>query len=318
MKTAHESPPTVSVVLPTYRRAEMLSRAIDTVLAQSLTDWELIVVDDNGRGHPAQAEAAAVVARHADNPRILYVTHEHNQGGGAARNTGVARARARYIAFLDDDDAWYPEKLALQVACFEGSPADVALVYGGFRRVSSAGPGRTDMPTRNGHTVATLLRRNSIGTTSLVMCRREALMAVGGFDPHLRSRQDLDLYLRLAQRFSFAYVDAPLLDYHHHDGVAIGKDQEGVVDAHRRFYDKHRDLFDADGEAHHVALRRLGEEVLRTGRTGEARRLFWAAWRLRRTSWRTLILALLSRRPVLSVYRRTREILGLRRRNSNP
>ena len=313
MTHGHDTSPRVSVVLPTYRRAQMLSRAIDTVRAQSLVDWELIVVDDNGDGHPAQVEAAAVVARHADDPRIVYVAHENNQGGGAARNTGICRARAPYVAFLDDDDAWYPEKLALQVARFDQSPADVAMVYGGFRRVSTSGPGRTEMPTRDGHTVATLLRRNAIGTTSLVMCRRDALIAVGGFDPHLRSRQDLDLYLRLAQRYAFAHVDAPLLDYHRHDGVAIGKDQEGVVDAHRRFYEKHRHLFEVDPGAQHVALRRLGEEVLRTGRTREARRLLWSAWRVNRRSLRTLFMAIVSRRPVLATYRRIREALGLRR-----
>ncbi len=307
------TPPIVSIVLPTYRRVEMLQRAIDTVLAQTLANWELIVVDDNGRGHPAQTAAAAVVERHIDDARIVYVVHEHNQGGGGARNTGIDRARAPYVAFLDDDDAWYPEKLALQVACFERSPADVAVVYGGFRRVSRTGPGRLEMPTPAGHTVATLLRRNAIGTTSLVMCRREALTTVGGFDPNLRSRQDLDLYLRLAQRFAFTYVDAPLLDYHSHDDDAIGKNQDGVVDAHRRFYDKHRSLYEGDRSAHHVALRRLGEEVLRTGRTREARRLLWSAWKLDRRAWRTFVLALVSHRPVLAAYRRTREALGLRR-----
>ena len=309
----HSASPIVSIVLPTYRRVEMLDRAIDTVFAQSLGDWELIVVDDNGRGHPAQAAAAAVIGRHLEDPRIVYVVHEHNQGGGAARNTGIGRARAPYVAFLDDDDAWYPEKLALQVECFEQSPPDIAVVYGGFRRVSQTGPGRIEMPTRDGHTVATLLRRNAIGTTSLVMCRREALTAVGGFDPRLRSRQDLDLYLRLAQRFTFAYVEAPLLDYHRHDGEAIGKDQDGVVDAHRRFYEKHRGLYERDRGANHIALRRLGEEVLRTGRTREARRLLLSAWQLDRLAWRTLGLALGSHPVVLAAYRRIREALGLRR-----
>ena len=305
--------PIVSIVLPTYRRAEMLRRSIDTVLAQSLENWELIVVDDNGRGHTAQVATAAVVEQYSEDPRIAYVVHEQNQGGGGARNTGINRARAPYVAFLDDDDAWYPEKLALQVACFERTSTDVAVVYGGFRRVSHTGPGRIEMPTPAGHTVATLLRRNAVGTTSLVMCRREALWAVGGFDPNLRSRQDLDLYLRLAQRFDFAYVDAPLLDYHSHDAEAIGKHQDGVVEAHRFFYDKHRKLYEVDRGAHHVAMRRLGEEVLRTGRMREARSLLWFAWKLERRSWRTFVLALVSHGPVLAAYRRTREVLGLRR-----
>jgi glycosyltransferase involved in cell wall biosynthesis len=306
-------PPRVSVVLPTYRRTDLLERAIGTVLSQTETEWELIIVDDNGEGHPSQIAAAAVAARHVDDHRIRYVVHAHNQGGGAARNTGIAHARAPLVAFLDDDDAWYPSKLERQLACFEASPADVALVYGAYRRVSSTGPGRIETPTPDGHSVAALLRRNGVGTTSLVMCRKAALDAIGGFDPTLRSRQDLDLYLRLAQRYPFAYVDAPLLDKHQHEGLAIGKDQEGTVDAHRRFYEKHRDAYALDRGAHHACLKRYGEEVLRTGRTREARGIFWQAWRLQPTSMATLGLLLASRRPVLATYRWIRERLGLRR-----
>lgn len=304
--------PRVNVVLPTYRRTDLLERAIATVLAQTETEWELIIVDDNGAGHPSQIAAAAVAARHVDDPRITYVVHAHNQGGGAARNTGIAHARAPFVAFLDDDDAWYADKLERQLACFEGRP-DVALVYGAYRRVSSSGPGRIETPRPDGHSVAALLRRNGVGTTSLVMCRRTALDAIGGFDPTLRSRQDLDLYLRLAQRYPFAYVDAPLLDKHQHEGLTIGKDQEGTVDAHRRFYEKHRDAYALDRGAHHACLKRYGEEVLRTGRTRDARRIFWQAWRLQPTSLATLGLLLASRRPLLATYRWIREGLGLRR-----
>jgi len=304
--------PRVSVVLPTFRRTELLERAISTVYAQTVEDWELIVVDDNGARHPSQIAAAGVLERLND-ARIVYVVHERNQGGGAARNSGIARARASFVAFLDDDDAWYPDKLELQLACFDRSASDVALVYGAFRRVTPKGVDRVQRPRPDGHTVATLLRRNSVGTTSLVMCRRSALQAIGGFDPTLRSRQDLDLYLRLAQRFPFAYVDATLLDKHQHDGRAIGKDQEGTVDAHRRFYEKHRAAYDHDRDAHHTYLRRYGEEVLRTGRTQEARQLLWTAWRLKPWAVGTLAVALMSRRPVLVAYRWVRMRLGLRR-----
>ncbi len=309
-----EVPPRVSIVLPTYRRGAMLRRALDTVMEQTLRDWELIVVDDNGAGHAFQRETETLLERFRDDERIVYVVHEHNRGGGAARNTGIGQARAEYVAFLDDDDAWYPDKLERQLACFDQAPADVALVYGGFRVISRRGPAGVVMPDPEGHTVSALLQRNTVGTTSLVMCRRSALEAIGGFDPQLRSRQDVDLFVRLAQRYRFAYVDAPLLDKHEHEEYAIGKDKDGAVDAYRRFYAKYRDAYDGDAPAHHAFLRRYGEEALRAGRTHEARRLLRSAWRLQPRSWRTLLLALVSYRPVLAAYRSVRERLGLRQR----
>ena len=310
--------PAVSVVLPTFRRVDMLERAIHTVMDQTLRDWELIVVDDNGAGHAAQRAASAVIDRFGHDPRIVYVVHEQNRGGGAARNTGIARARAELVAFLDDDDAWFPHKLALQVACFERSAADVALVYGGFQRVAHDGRRRIVQPDPAGSHVSVLLRRNAIGTTSLVMCKRHALESIGGFDPGLRSRQDLDLFVRLAQRYAFAFVDEPLLDKYEHDALSIGKDQEGLADAHRRFYEKHRSAYESDPSAHHVVLHRYAEEVLRTGRAREARRLFFASWRKDPRRLRTLAYALLSWRFALDAYRSARRLLGLGRRSVAP
>lgn len=310
--------PRVSVVLPTYRRVDMLQRAIGTVTAQTFQQWELIIVDDNGAGHPLQLETAAALERHRDDPRIVYRVHEHNQGGGAARNTGIEHAHAEYVAFLDDDDAWYPQKLEWQLDCFERSPAEVGLVYGGFRSVKADGSVRLRTPDSRGHTVSQLLRRNTIGTTSLVMCRRSALEAIGGFDPRLRSRQDLDLFVRLAQRYRFAYVDELLLDKFQHDADAIGKNQDGIVDAHRHFYDKYREAYEQDPVAHHAFLHRYGEEVLRAGHVREARRLLTRAWRLRPQAWRSLVLAGLAHRPILSAYRSVREALGLRRKTRAP
>ena len=116
-------PPRVSVVIPTHNRAEWLPRAVGSVLAQTWTDFELLIVDDHSTD-----ETPAAIARFAD-ARIRSFRHERNFGQSKALNTGIEHARGEYVAFLDDDDAWLPAKLAAQVALLDAAPPGVGLVY---------------------------------------------------------------------------------------------------------------------------------------------------------------------------------------------
>ena len=225
--TAH---PTVSVVVPTYRRPEFLRRAVASVMSQSVTSWELIIVDDNDAAHEDRRDTEAIVASYASDSRIRYVRHDRNRGGGAARNTGVRASTAPFVAFLDDDDEWHPEKLALQLDRIEGGPIDVALVYCRVRVVRGESGRVTIRPTDGrSHTVRDLLRRNTIGTTSCIMCRTSTLLEVGLFDEALPARQDQDVYVRLAQRFQFAFVDAVLVTLHVHGRPRISTDADGSL-----------------------------------------------------------------------------------------
>ncbi len=302
--------PLVSVVLPTYRRPDLLERALATVTGQTLEDWELLVVDDNGAGTRAQRDTETVVRSLASDARVVYVAHEVNRGACAARNTGIARARGRYVAFLDDDDAWYPDKLRLQVERFASADPDVALVYGSFHRVDEDGATRLVHADGSAHVGRNLLLRNGIGTTSLVMCRRTALLEVDGFDERLPSMQDYDLYMRLAQRFPFAWVEEPLLEKHRHEG-SIGNDFDGIVRANALFYEKHHEKYEGDRVVHHHRLRWFAHQALRAGQVGLARSLLWRAWRQRPGDVVSLGLALVVNAPMLNAYlaylRRRRE-----------
>lgn len=302
--------PRVSVVLPTYRRPERLEAAMESVLAQTYADWELLIVDDNGRGTVAQCRTEQVVRRQACDRRVRYVVHDANRGGAAARNTGIDRARGEFVAFLDDDDVWYPAKLALQVACFDGAPGEVAVVYGGYRRFMATGRSDVFTPSADSHSLGRLLRENSIGTTSLVLCRRRALLEIGGFDEELAARQDIDLYVRLAHNHGFASVPDTLLDKIDHHDDAIGKDQAGRLRAYQRFYAKHRSAFDADRRAHHAYVTMYGARMLASGDLAMARRLLWRAWRLDPRAIRSLGLAILARRPLWTHYDGFRRALG--------
>ena len=124
--------PKVSVVIPTRNRAAFLQAAIQSVLNQTFQDFEIIVVDD------ASADQTAQVIQSFTDPRINYIRHETNKGQGVTRNDGINQASGEYVALLDDDDEWLPEKLEKQVRLLDSSPSKVGLVYTGFCKVDGS------------------------------------------------------------------------------------------------------------------------------------------------------------------------------------
>lgn len=198
--------PRVSVVIPTYNRADVLPRAVKSVLTQTFQDFEIIIVDDCSKDNTAE-----VVAKFTD-PRIKYIRHDRNKGGNAARNTGVKAALGSFVAFLDSDDQWLPEKLERQLTVFN-NPA-IGLVYCGLIFI---GPGKGEASrwfVRCGQDFRQdLLVSNFIGTTSAVIVRRGLLKEINGFDESLKSCQDWDLYLRLSKLCEFGYVEDFLVRY---------------------------------------------------------------------------------------------------------
>ncbi|MCR4418630.1 MAG: glycosyltransferase [Clostridia bacterium] len=218
-------PPTVSVIIPTYNRAHLVGRAIKSVLNQTYQDFEIIVVDDASRDNTEE------VVRSFNDPRIRYLRHEHNLGGSAARNTGIRAARGEFIAFLDSDDEWLPEKLAYQLAVFS-EDHDCGAVYTELVWVSDDGPARR-VGTRapEGNILKQLLGSNVVGTTSSVVIRRECLERVGLFDETLPSCQDWDLWIRIARLYRFRKVSIPLVRYYWHR-AQISTDEAAVVRGH--------------------------------------------------------------------------------------
>jgi len=204
--------PKISVIIPTCNRAEYLPLAIASVLNQTFQDFELIVVDDASTNNPSEL----VESFHDD--RIKFFRHEARKGGSAARNTGIVNSKCDYIAFLDDDDEWFPEKLARQMAALLASPSDVACVYTGYVTVDRS-TGKTlgqMVPARKGDLSKHLLRSNCIGGTSCVLVKRECFDKIGLFDESLPSFQDYDLWIRISKWFHFDSVKEPQLKYHVH------------------------------------------------------------------------------------------------------
>jgi glycosyltransferase involved in cell wall biosynthesis len=195
--------PGISVVIPTFNRAGMVTEAVESVLNQTCRDFELIVVDDGSTDGTFDILAAM------DGP--IQVLRRENGGVSAARNTGIAAARGELLAFLDSDDIWLPEKLAVQAGFMSVFPAatlchteEIWLRNG--KRVNP----RKHHAKARGPEFRRLLRDCLISPSS-VMIRRSVLLEAGGFDENLPACEDYDLWLRLARDHDIHLIDRPLV-----------------------------------------------------------------------------------------------------------
>jgi glycosyltransferase involved in cell wall biosynthesis len=201
--------PAVSVIIPTYNRPDLLREALDSVSAQTFGDYEVIVVDDGSAPPIAQA-----VADHPIRPRIY---RQNRQGPAAARNRGIAEARAELVAFLDSDDLWMPTKLERYIAALRNSP-DISIFYGPMVPIDAQGHivnGRTK-PRCAGRITEALFKSCFVDVPTVV-CRKQLLTKAGGFDASLPVCEDYDLWLRLSLNEPFGLIEEPLAKRRLHD-----------------------------------------------------------------------------------------------------
>jgi len=196
--------PRVSVVMATYRRQDVLPCAIRSVIDQTMTDWELLVVDDE----PSEATEGVIAS--FEDPRIRYLAHDRNRGLCAARNTGIRNATADYIAFLDDDDVFLARKLELQCQVLDRS-ADSVGVVSCFERIHRSGGNTVVRGIRLEGNVHRALLRNDLIRMQPLMVRRVCFERVGFFDERLRMHDDYDMTLRLSRSFRFTTINEPLV-----------------------------------------------------------------------------------------------------------
>ncbi|MGD9333164.1 MAG: glycosyltransferase [Desulfobacterales bacterium] len=193
----------VSVIIPTYNRAWCLSEAIDSVLAQTFQDMELIVVDDGSTD-----DTDTILAGYGGQARLLRQT---NQGVSAARNHGMRYARGDLLAFLDSDDLWHPDKLLRQAAFFDTHPE--AMICQNeeiwMRRGVRVNPKRRHRKPSGWIFEASLAL--CLVSPSAVMMRRGLLEDMGGFDESLPACEDYDLWLRVSLRYPIHLLEEPLV-----------------------------------------------------------------------------------------------------------
>jgi glycosyltransferase involved in cell wall biosynthesis len=232
------APPLVSVVIPTRDRLQFLLRAVDSVLKQSHGDLELIIVDDASQD--GTAPYLAGLQRH--DARVRTLRNDVPRGGAGARNQGIAASRGQWIAFLDDDDEWMPEKLQRQLRMLSSASAAVACSCDFVMRFSS---GRSKVVRVARHaTLQQLLFENELGSASLCICSSMVLKGIGGFDANLQSAQDQDLWARVRQQGDVVVCTEPLVLYRAHGGRRITNDMQAQYVGARRYYFKHRGIMD--------------------------------------------------------------------------
>jgi len=200
--------PAVSVVIPTWNRAEIALRAVNSVLEQSFRDLELIVVDD------ASTDDTVERLRAVTDTRLRIVRQSVNQGVAAARNRGLAEARAPLVAFLDSDDLWRPDKLERQVAAMQAASPRVGILYCG---IENRAPDTRDRwtPVARGPVFETMLEKNLLhGLPSTGLFRREVFDMVGGFDTSFPAIEDFEMWLRITRFWEVDFVPETLASYY--------------------------------------------------------------------------------------------------------
>lgn len=211
--------PLVSVILPTYNRAGLVRQAVASVRAQTLDDWELLVLDDGSTDDTSRLAAEWCAA----DPRIRYVPLPH-RGRSAARNAGIAVASGRYIAFLDSDDLFLPEKLARSIAALEGHPAS-GLLYTPAYCFNERGdfPCRYNRQNRSGRLYRQVAFFHRLPlTTPTIVVPRHVIDRVGGFDETLDRFEDIDMWRRIAKLYPLFCLPEPLTRIRSHSDNTIG------------------------------------------------------------------------------------------------
>ena len=198
--------PKVSVIIPTHNRAEFLRSAITSILNQTFQDFEIVIIDD------ASKDRTREVIAHFNDTRIKVLHNQVSKGAAESRNTGIMNAKSEYIAFLDDDDEWLPEKLKIQICLLDNSPQEVGGICTGYFTIEKVG-GR--ILSMNSPEMNDIYKDNFIITSSILL-RRECFEKCGLFDENMPTSSDYDMWIRISKDFSFEIIKKALVNYYIH------------------------------------------------------------------------------------------------------
>ncbi len=197
----------VSVIIPTRNRAELLTRALKSALQQTYPYFEIIIIDD------ASEDNTGAIVQSFKDERLRYIFFKKNMGAAAARNAGIKQAEGEYVAFLDSDDQWHPEKLARQVEVMDRSNSRVGIVYCLTERIYSARHYLIPSPDikRRGDLYRNMILGYYNVPTPAALVRKECFDRCGVFDPHLAALEEWDMWMRISKYFLFEFIDKTLV-----------------------------------------------------------------------------------------------------------
>ena len=223
--------PKVSVIIATYNRAGLLPRAVNSVLNQTLEEYETIIVDD------ASSDDTQQIIAGFDDPRIRSVRHEVNRGQSVATNTGIARARGEYVTLLDDDDEWPADRLRRMVAVLDDAPPNVGLVYGWRISVDDSTGEIVEYPhhTHEGDRFfEEMLANNFLIGGGVLMVRMSVVRKIGGYDENMNVHKDWDFVTRVALKYDVAVCPTVVRIFHVNHGSVRISDYATEAEGNRR------------------------------------------------------------------------------------
>jgi glycosyltransferase involved in cell wall biosynthesis len=294
-----KSKPLVSVILPTYNRAYILKRALDSILEQTYKALEIIVVDDGSTDNTAE------LVKGVGDPRIVYEKHPVNKGLAAARNTGVRKASGDYISFLDSDDEFLPDNIEEHVSEMLRCPDDVGVVYAGVLRLKGKsrqivpGPG---VRPKEGNVRQRMLRSNFLTATALI--RKACYEKYGLYNEDLFNLEDWEFWIRLSRSYRFRYIDK-ILTVVHYTGDSITADHFSFIDNIKKIIKIHGGEFRRAGCLSNQYLR-IGHHYALCGEMSSARGYFRKAAGTDKRSFSAylaFVLSFLGRRAYATLYR---------------
>jgi glycosyltransferase involved in cell wall biosynthesis len=211
------APPLASIILRAYNSEKHIAEAIDSILAQTCPDFELIIVDDGS------TDATGKIIAGCTDPRIVKKSHPSNCGASRASNTGVLASRGNYIGFIDGDDYWLPEKLEEMVRCFSSLPPEYGVVYCDMWEIDPGGTWKywhsPDMERSGLVNQEIADHRVSWLGNGAVLIKKECFDTLGLYDEEFRCYEDREFFMRISKKYRFSPIRKPLYVYRTWQGI---------------------------------------------------------------------------------------------------
>ncbi len=265
--------PKISVIIPAYNSEKFIKRTIQSVLNQTYKDFEVIIVDDGSTDNTKEV----VEEFQKKDSRIKYLWQENSGAPARPKNKGIKESKGKYIAFLDHDDEWLPEKLEKQLVLFEKQKNSKLRFVSSWGLIFNAKENQTyeHKIKKRGNVFQELLANNFILSCSSIFLKKEIFESVGFFDENLKFSDDWEMWIRIAQKYEFDFINEALFKYYWHGENVMNKLKgEEKLKEYKYILEKYKDFYQKYPRAHSVRLRNIGSMYLLNDNLKEAKKYF--------------------------------------------